>query len=76
MKTTDATITRAVHHLDGGRRRQARYTYGRTDDYAYNIADADGNAIKPTKDKWTPGTMHIHDLNATLLHLSASTTNG
>ncbi|MDP7013880.1 MAG: DUF1501 domain-containing protein [Verrucomicrobiota bacterium] len=44
-------------------------TYGRTDDYAYNIADADGNAIKPTKDKWTPGTMHIHDLNATLLHL-------
>ena len=43
-------------------------TYGQTDDYAYNIADADGNAIKPTKDKWTPGTMHIHDLNATILY--------
>ncbi len=43
-------------------------TYGQTDDYAYNIADADGNAIKPTKDKWTPGTMHIHDLNATILN--------
>jgi uncharacterized protein (DUF1501 family) len=44
-------------------------TYGQTDDYAYNIADADGNPIKPTKDKWTPGTMHVHDLNATILHL-------
>jgi len=44
-------------------------TYGRTDDYAYNIADAEGNPIKPTKDKWTPGTMHVHDLNATILHL-------
>ena len=44
-------------------------TYGQTDDYAYNITDADGNAIKPIKEKWTPGTMHIHDLNATILHL-------
>ena len=43
-------------------------TYGQTDDYAYNIADADGNKIKPTKDNWTPGTMHIHDLNATILN--------
>ena len=46
-------------------------TYGQTDDYAYNIVDADGNTLRPqpTKDKWTPGTMHIHDLNATILHL-------
>jgi hypothetical protein len=46
-------------------------TYGRTDDFGYNIADADGNPLKPqpTKDTWTPGTMHIHDLNATMLHL-------
>jgi len=43
-------------------------TYGRTDDYAYNITDADGNMIRPTKDKWTAGTMHIHDLNATILN--------
>ena len=43
-------------------------TYGQTDDYAYNIADADGNTIKPTKDNWTPDTMHIHDLNATILN--------
>ena len=46
-------------------------TYGQTDDYAYNIVDTDGNTLRPqpTKDKWTPGTMHIHDLNATILHL-------
>ena len=45
-------------------------TYGRTDDYGYNIADAEGNQLKPQpgKAKWTPGTMHIHDLNATILH--------
>ena len=46
-------------------------TYGQTDDYAYNIANADGTPMKPQPDKgaWTPGTMHIHDLNATILHL-------
>ncbi len=44
-------------------------TYGRTDDYGYNIADADGNPIQPSKDEFTPGAMHVHDLQATLLHL-------
>lgn len=46
-------------------------TYGHTDDYGYNIADEDGVPLdpQPTKDRWTPGTMHIHDLNATILHL-------
>ena len=46
-------------------------TYGQTDDFGYNIADADGNPLRPqpNKDHWTPGTMHIHDLNATILHL-------
>ncbi|MEC8592065.1 MAG: DUF1501 domain-containing protein, partial [Planctomycetota bacterium] len=46
-------------------------TYGRTDDYGYNIANADGEPIlpQPKKESWTPGTMHIHDLNATILHL-------
>lgn len=44
-------------------------TYGKTDDYAYNIVDSDGNMMRPNKDGWTPGTMHIHDLNATILHL-------
>ena len=46
-------------------------TYGQTDEYGYNIADTDGIALtpQPTKEAWTPGTMHIHDLNATILHL-------
>jgi arylsulfatase A-like enzyme len=46
-------------------------TYGKTDDYGYNIAHPDGTPMrpKPGKEKWTPGTMHIHDLNATILHL-------
>ncbi len=50
---------------------KAGITYGRTDDYGYNIVDADGHTLvpQPTKEVWTPGTMHIHDLNATILHL-------
>lgn len=46
-------------------------TYGNTDDYGYNIADNNGEPLEPqpSKEKWTPGTMHIHDLNATILHL-------
>jgi hypothetical protein len=46
-------------------------TYGRTDDYGYNIADSDGQPLspRPEKNQWSPGTMHIHDLNATILHL-------
>jgi len=46
-------------------------TYGQTDDYGYNIAHPDGTPMspKPSKEVRTPGTMHIHDLNATILHL-------
>ncbi|NNM28309.1 MAG: DUF1501 domain-containing protein, partial [Akkermansiaceae bacterium] len=37
----------------------------------YNIVDQHGEVMRPqpSKDSWTPGTMHIHDLNATILHL-------
>ncbi|NNC87667.1 MAG: DUF1501 domain-containing protein [Akkermansiaceae bacterium] len=50
---------------------KAGITYGRTDDFGYNIANEDGTPMfpQPHKDKWTPGTVHIHDLNATILHL-------
>jgi hypothetical protein len=50
---------------------KAGITYGQTDAYGYNIVDADGKTLKPQpgKEKWTPGTMHVHDLNATILHL-------
>ncbi len=46
-------------------------TYGRTDDFGYNIADDDGEPIfpQPDKSKFTPGAVHVHDLNATILHL-------
>ena len=46
-------------------------TYGQTDDFGYNIVDADGNPMSPKPDKstFTPGAMHVHDLNATILHL-------
>lgn len=43
--------------------------YGHTDDYGYNIVDADGNVIEPSVDHFTPGAVHIHDMNATMLHL-------
>ncbi len=48
---------------------KAGTTYGRTDDYGYNIADESGNPILPSKDELTPGAVHVHDLQATILHL-------
>ena len=45
------------------------FTYGRTDEYGYNIADSDGNPMEPSKEVFTPGAVHVHDLQATLLHL-------
>ena len=44
-------------------------TYGRTDDYGYNIADEHGQPISPDKATFTPGAVHVHDLQATILHL-------
>ena len=75
-KLTDKTYGRDHHPrcfttwLGGGGVKPG-ITYGKTDDFGYNIADADGNPIRPIPDKakLTPGTMHIHDLNATILHL-------
>jgi hypothetical protein len=48
---------------------KAGVSYGRTDDYGYNIADEDGHPIQPTKEELTPGAVHVHDLQATILHL-------
>ena len=45
------------------------FTYGQTDDYGYNIVDSDGNPLNPTKHHFQPGAVHVHDLQATLLHL-------
>ena len=52
---------------------KAGITYGQTDEFGYNITDGDGNPLvgenKPSKHHLTPGAVHIHDLNATILHL-------
>jgi hypothetical protein len=42
--------------------------YGHTDDYGYNIVDKDWALIQPTVDAFTPGAVHVHDLNATILN--------
>jgi uncharacterized protein (DUF1501 family) len=48
---------------------KAGTSYGRTDDYGYNIADANGQPLNPTKQDFTDGAVHVHDLQATLLRL-------
>jgi hypothetical protein len=44
-------------------------TFGRTDDYGYNIIDEDGKPLDPTPMEYVEGAVHVHDLNATILHL-------
>lgn len=43
-------------------------TYGTTDEYGYNILGPDGLKIDPSKDKFTPGAVHVHDFHATILN--------
>ncbi|MEZ6099636.1 MAG: DUF1501 domain-containing protein [Pirellulaceae bacterium] len=45
------------------------YVHGQTDEYGYNVADSDGNAIQPNKHEYNPDAVHVHDLHATLLRL-------
>ena len=47
---------------------QPGIVFGKTDDYGYNIVDNDGKPLNPNLDTYTPGTMHIHDMNATIMH--------
>ena len=42
--------------------------YGQTDDFGYNIVDKDGAIIDPSVERQTPGAVHIHDLQATILN--------
>ena len=44
-------------------------TFGQTDDYGYNIVGADGNIINPNKHHYDKDAVHVHDLQATILHL-------
>ncbi|MFZ4507597.1 MAG: DUF1501 domain-containing protein [Fimbriimonas sp.] len=43
-------------------------SYGQTDDYGYNIVDKSGAPIDPSVDVFTPGAVHVHDLQATILN--------
>ncbi|MFC3122412.1 DUF1501 domain-containing protein [Agaribacter flavus] len=43
--------------------------YGKTDDYGYNIVNADGQPIAADKHHYVPGVVHIYDLQATIMHL-------
>ena len=43
-------------------------TYGATDDYGYNILGPDGQPMNPSKEKFTPGAVHVHDFHATILN--------
>jgi uncharacterized protein (DUF1501 family) len=52
--------------MAGGRVRPGT-VYGHTDDFSYNIVDKDGTPLDPNPDAFTPGAVHIHDLNATIL---------
>jgi len=45
------------------------YVHGQTDEYGYNLCDSDGNPINPTKHKFDPNAVHVHDLQATILRL-------
>lgn len=45
------------------------FVHGQTDAYGYNIADENGDPINPDKHSYTPGAVHVHDLQATILHL-------
>lgn len=42
--------------------------YGNTDDFGYNIVDKDGAIIDPSAESFTPGAVHVHDLQATILN--------
>lgn len=44
-------------------------SFGQTDDYGYNLVDQNGLSISPDKHAYDENAVHIHDLQATILHL-------
>jgi uncharacterized protein (DUF1501 family) len=44
-------------------------SFGKTDDYGYNIVDKSGAPIFPSKHNYDENAVHVHDLQATILHL-------
>ena len=59
-----------LHDLAGRRRRQAgHHATAAPTTTATTSPTPHGNPISPTKDELTPGAVHVHDLQATMLHL-------
>ena len=48
---------------------KAGYVHGQTDEWGYNLADPDGNPIFPSKHQQDSNAVHVHDLQATIMHL-------
>ncbi len=53
--------------MAGGGTKQG-FDYGQTDEYGYNVVDESGQPFSPDKHRLTRGTVHVHDLQATILH--------
>jgi len=43
-------------------------TVGHTDKYGSQIVDADGNPVHATKHHYHKDAIHVHDIQATILH--------
>ncbi len=48
---------------------RAGSVFGASDEFGYNLVDRTGNVIRPTKHTPHRDAVHVHDLQATLLHL-------
>lgn len=48
---------------------KAGTVFGASDEFGYNCVDRSGEIIRPTKHDPHPDAVHVHDLNATILHL-------
>lgn len=48
---------------------RAGTTFGASDEWGYNLVDRNGATIRPTKEDPHPDAVHVHDLQATFLHL-------
>lgn len=48
---------------------RAGSVYGQTDEYGYNIVDSAGAIMNPSKEEFSDGAVHVHDLQATIMAL-------
>jgi hypothetical protein len=48
---------------------RAGTSFGASDEWGYNVVDRSGHILRPTKDDPHPDAVHVHDVQATMLHL-------